>query len=212
MTKVLFVDDGIEFDSITIRNKPSGGAETAFVSLVEALVKVGIEVVVYNNAKNIGEINGVTWKKLSPKINDEKFDAIVINRGDRYLNFKKECKKRIFWIHNPANYLLKWRYLSKIFFNLPVIVFSSEYHLKTYPLWAPYKNKVIIPYGIDEFILQKKKSQTIPSPRAIFTSNPLRGLNWLLDRWENEIFPKVPVAKLYLYTGYNTYGSFGLKH
>ena len=40
MTKLLFVDNGIEFDSL-ILDKNHGGAEVAFVSLVEALAKIG---------------------------------------------------------------------------------------------------------------------------------------------------------------------------
>ena len=51
MTKLLFVDDGISFDSYSIRDKPFGGAEIAFVSLVECLSKNGFKVVVYNNCK-----------------------------------------------------------------------------------------------------------------------------------------------------------------
>ena len=39
MKKILFIDDGIEFDSITAREKSTGGAESAFVSLAEALAK-----------------------------------------------------------------------------------------------------------------------------------------------------------------------------
>ena len=212
MTKILIVDDGIEFDSLTVRDKPSGGAETAFVSLVEELAKLDLDVKIYNNAKNIGKINGVSWNKLSDKIYDENFDAIIINRGDKFLNLKNNCKKRIFWIHNPAQYLIKWRYLSKIFLNPVTIVFSSKYHYKTYPSWAPNKNKVIIPYGVDEILLQKRKIIKSKQPTAIFTSNPLRGLDWLLDRWEYEIHPRIPEAKLYLYTGSNTYGDFGKKH
>ena len=212
MTKVLIVDNGIEFDSLTVRERPSGGAETAFVSLVEELAKLDLDIKVYNNAKNTGNINGVSWNKLSAKIYNESFDAIIINRGDKFLNFKNDCKKRIFWIHNPAQYLVKWRYLSKIFFNPLTIVFSSKYHFKTYPSWAPNKNKVIIPYGVDEQLLQQKKIKKILEPKAIFTSNPLRGLDWLLDRWEYEIHLKLPKAKLFLYTGSDTYGEFGNKN
>ena len=95
----------------------SGGAEVAFVSLVEELAKLNLEVIVYNNCKNQGLIKNVKWKKLSAKVFDEKFDVLVVNRGDKFLNFRKECKKRFFWIHNPAKYLLKFRYLSKLFFN-----------------------------------------------------------------------------------------------
>ena len=36
MTRVLFIDNGIEFDSVLFREKALGGAEVAFVSLVES--------------------------------------------------------------------------------------------------------------------------------------------------------------------------------
>ena len=210
MTRVLFIDNGIEFDSVLFREKALGGAEVAFVSLVEELAKLNLEVIVYNNCKNQGLIKNVKWKKLSAKVFDEKFDVLVVNRGDKFLNFKKECKKRIFWIHNPAKYLLKYRYLTKLFFNKFKIVFSSNFHLSTYPWWAPASEKFIIPYGVNnETILPKNKA---PKPVSIFTSNPMRGLSWLLDQWEKNIFSYVPGAKLNLFTGLETYGKFGLKH
>tara|TARA_B100000989_G_C19512840_1_gene460026 strand:- start:924 stop:1961 length:1038 start_codon:yes stop_codon:yes gene_type:complete len=211
MKKILIIDDGIEFDSITVREKPSGGAENAFVSMVEAISKF-YKIKVFNNCKNVGYHEGVVWEKLSSKIENEKFDVLIINRGDKYLNFRSACKNRIFWIHNPAKYLLKYRYLSKLFFNPTKIIFSSEYHLKTYPKWAPSKKRYIIPYGIDNLFLNSVKINKPKKPIAIFTSNPLRGLDWLLDRWENEIISKVPEAELHLYSGIETYGNFGSKH
>ena len=76
MTKLLFVDNGIEFDSLLfLRKKPYGGAEVAFVSLVESLAKLNYEVCVYNNCRNKGLINGVSWNRLNSKINNEKFDV-----------------------------------------------------------------------------------------------------------------------------------------
>ena len=117
MTKLLFVDNGIEFDSTLVREKPFGGAEVAFVSLVEELAKLNFEVKIFNNCVNQGLINSVNWKKLDASIEEEKFDVLIVNRGDKFLNFRKECQRRVFWIHNPASYLLKFRYLSKLFMN-----------------------------------------------------------------------------------------------
>ena len=211
MKKILFIDNGIEFDSRTMRSQPTGGAENAFVSLVETLAKRNFNITVFNNCKNTGIINGVNWKKISEEINDWEFDIIVVNRGDKYLNFRKQCKKRIFWIHNPAKYLLKFRYLKKLFFNSHNIVFSSQYHLKTYPNWAPFYKKTVIPYGVDSFFFDSKEKKSPPRPLAIFTSNAERGMSWLLDRWEQEIFPKVPNAKLNLFSGIESYGEFGEK-
>ena len=212
MTKILFVDNGIEFDGDSVRRKPVGGAENAFVSLVEELAKLNFEVVVYNNIKTTTRINGVHWKKLNDDLDHEKFDILVINRGDNFLNFKKECKRRFFWIHNPAQYLIKWRYLSKLYFNPATIIFSSNYHFSTYPIWAPHGKKVVIPYGVDNFIFENQITKFPRNKTAIFTSNPLRGLDWLLDRWEYEIHPQSPESNLELFTGSKTYGSFGLKH
>ena len=162
MSKILFIDNGIEFDSVLFRQRALGGAEVAFVSLVEELAKLNLEVVVYNNCKNQGLIKNVRWKKLDDKVLNEKFDVLVVNRGDKFLNFRKDCKKRFFWIHNPAKYLLKFRYLSKLFFNKFKIIFSSEYHKSTYPFWAPSVSNIVIPYGIDNKILKKKKKKLQP--------------------------------------------------
>ena len=153
------------------------------------------------------------WKKLGQDIHNESFDVLVINRGDKFLDFRKECENRYFWIHNPANYILKWRYLKKIFLNPCKIIFSSDYHSSTYPFWGPCKEKLTIPYGVDDFIFDKKKEiKKLNHRKAIFTSNPMRGLNWLLDTWEYEIFPSVKDAELDLYTGFSTYGKFGIKN
>ena len=67
MKKILFIDDGIEFDSITAREKSTGGAESAFVSLAEAFAKKNYEVCVYNNCKNTGLIKGLIGKDFHIK-------------------------------------------------------------------------------------------------------------------------------------------------
>ena len=40
----------------------------------------------------------------------------------------------------------------------------------------------------------------------------MRGLEWLLTQWEENIFPNCKNAKLNVYSGFETYGSFGRKH
>ena len=212
MTRILFIDNGIEFDSQVLREKPFGGAEVAFVSLVESLAKLGLKITVYNNCINEGVIKGVRWKRIGKELEYEDFDVLVINRGDKYLDFRKECKQRVFWIHNPARYLLKYRYLSKLLVNKFKIIFSSIYHFKSYPWWAPSKERIIIPYGIDDCLFKKTRIKKKINKDAIFTSNPMRGLDWLLTQWEKNIFPHCKNAKLNVYSGFETYGSFGRKH
>ena len=142
---------------------------------------------VYNNCKNQGIIKNVRWKKLNETIFEEKFDVLIVNRGDKFLNFRKDCKRRFFWIHNPARYLLKLRYLSKLFINRFNIIFSSNYHESTYPTWAPGANRIIIPYGVDNDIVKKKENIKHQLSSAIFTSNPLRDLDGF-ENWKLRIF------------------------
>ena len=152
MTKLLFVDNGIEFDSLTFRQKPLGGAEVAFVSLVEALAKIGYEVVVYNNCVHKGIKNNVSWKKLNSDIEKENFDVLVVNRGDKFLNFRKSCKKRIFGFITRLLIYLSSGIFQNSFLNKFKIIFSSDFHKKTYPNWAPAQEKIIIPYGVEKKI------------------------------------------------------------
>ena len=44
MKKIIFIDDGIEFDSLTRLDQPTGGAENAFISLVESLARKGFNI------------------------------------------------------------------------------------------------------------------------------------------------------------------------
>jgi glycosyltransferase involved in cell wall biosynthesis len=84
------------------------------------------------------------------------------------------------------------------------MIFLSEYHASTYPRWAPGGQRVIVPLGVDD-VFRRAETRSPPRPRAIFTSNPLRGLDWLLDIWTRRIRPAVPGAEFHLFTGTATY-------
>jgi glycosyltransferase involved in cell wall biosynthesis len=116
------------------------------------------------------------------------------------------ARRTVFWIHNPARYLLKPRYLLKLLRLRPPIVFSGEWHRRSYPRWAPSGPRVVIPYGISEPFRAAPASDKPARPRAIFTSNPMRGLDWLLDLWARRVRPAVPAAELHVFSGAATYG------
>jgi glycosyltransferase involved in cell wall biosynthesis len=119
------------------------------------------------------------------------------------------ARRTVFWVHNPAGYLMKWRYLSKLWRYRPAIVFIGDYHATTYPAWAPAGERIVIPYGVPEQMCSAGLRSSPPEPIAVFTSNPLRSLDWLLEQWRIQIQPRVPGAQLHLYSGAATYGSVG---
>jgi glycosyltransferase involved in cell wall biosynthesis len=210
MAGIVMADDGIAFDGALAEGAPMGGAEAAFVGLAEALARRGHRVTIYNNCTAPLDHNGVAWRRLADGM-PESADLYIANRGDRLLRHVERARRTIFWIHNPAGYLLKWRYLAKLARRRPLIVFSGPSHAATYPRWAPSGGRVVIPYGIAEIFRTAMPAAAPPPPRALFTSNPLRGLDWLLDVWERRIRPAVPRAELHVFSGPRTYGAAGAR-
>ena len=209
MARIVLADDGIRFDGRTPEQGPLGGAESAFICLAEALAERGHEVLVRNQCAGPVTHRGVQWVPLESGPLPDTADLFIANRGDKLIARMPGARRTVFWVHNPAQYVLKWRYLWKLWGYRPTIVFIGDYHATTYPRWAPDGGRVVIPYGIPEPFRTAEAADAPPPPRAIFTSNPLRSLDWLLDLWVKDIRPKVPGAELHVFSGAVTYGRVG---
>src|SRR4029077_5117073 len=204
MAEVVMADDGITFDGATAERGPLGGAETAFSALAEALARRGHRVPVRNGGGAAVCHNGVYWAPLSDGI-PPACDLYIGSRGHRVIGLVREARRRLFWLHNPAGYLKKPRNMWRLARYRPILITTGAYHATTVPEWLPCGGRETIPYGVlDRFRAAAPREP--PPPRAIFTSNPLRGLDWLLDLWVARIAPAVPQAELHIYAGGAVYG------
>ncbi|MEO5337311.1 MAG: glycosyltransferase [Magnetospirillum sp. WYHS-4] len=208
MARIVIADDGIVFDGRTPEQKPLGGVESSVCFLVEELARRGHDVSVYNMCEAPLDHKGVRWRRLRDGLPDDA-DLYIANRGDRLIPLVPKARNRVFWTHNPARYVLKWRYLWKLWRWRPVVVFIGTYAATTLPRWVPDGGRKVIPYGIPDIFRNAPSVEGIPAPRAVFTSNPLRSLDWLLGIWESKVQPRVPGAELHLFTGAATYGAVG---
>ena len=213
MARIVIADDGIEFDGRTPLERPLGGAESSLINLAEALTARGHDVIARTNCREQVVHRGVRW---APIHTDRDYgglpaaaDLYIANRGDRLIDLMPDARRTVFWIHNPAGYIMKWRYLAKLWRTRPVIVFIGSYHASTCPKWLPDGGRATIPYGISKTFLGQKPLAAPPPPLAVFTSNPLRGLDMILDLWSQHIQPHVPAAQLRVYSGPATYGGVG---
>jgi glycosyltransferase involved in cell wall biosynthesis len=207
MASVVMADDGIAFDGLMAETAPLGGAETAFVALAEALAARGHQVEARNRCHAAVAHNGVRWVPLSRDL-PRACDIYIGNRSHRVIGLVRRAGRRVLWLHNPAFYLKKPRNLWRLARYRPTLVVSGAYHAATIPRWLPCSGREIIPYGIlDRF--RTAPIRKPPAPRAIYTSNPLRGLDWLLDLWVTCIRPAVPQAELHIYAGGAVYGLAG---
>ena len=208
MALVVMSDDGIAFDGLTPIRSPLGGAETAFLTLAEALAARGHRVEVRNRCAAPLAHNGVNWAPLAQGV-PEACDLYIANRSDHLIGLAPRARRRLFWIHNPGRYVKKWRYIRALWRWRPIIVTSGAYHQATVPRWMPSGGRVAIPYAIPEPFRHAAPLAAPLPPRAIVTSNPLRGLDWLLHVWSLHICPRVPHAEVHLYCGPSVYGAVG---
>lgn len=200
MAHIVLADDGIPFDGTTPEQGPLGGAEGAVVNLAEALVRQGHRVDVYTRTDATVTHKGVVWHPLSAGL-PETCDLYIANRSNHLIGGVPQARVQAFWTHNPCRYMMKPRYLWPLWRVRPAIIFTGAYHAATYPAWAPGGRRVIIPLGLDQAFLTGDPATAPPPPRAIFTSNPQRGLEWLLKLWARRIQPAVPGAELHLFSG-----------
>jgi glycosyltransferase involved in cell wall biosynthesis len=201
---VVMADDGIAFDGATPVRAPLGGAERAFVALAEAFARRGHRVLARNRCVAATELNGVDWRPIGQGL-PERADLYIANRGHRLIG-RVAAAKSVFWVHNPGRYLKKPRYVAALMRHRPVIVTLGQSHAQTLPWWMPSGGRAVIPYGLPTELRAERPVRAPPPPRAIFTSNPLRGLDWLLERWARDIHPALPAAELHLYCGAAVYG------
>lgn len=209
MASVVMADDGIAFDGAMAETGPLGGAETAFVALAEALASRGHDVRAFSRCAGPLTHRGVAWAPVDAGV-PSGCDLYIGNRGHRLIGLVRRAKRRVLWLHNPAGYLRKPRMALRIAWYRPLIVTTGAYHASTIPGWIVDGGRTVIPYGVlDRF--RHAEPREPPPPQAIFTSNPLRGLDWLLDLWIGKIRPAVPNAELHIYAGAAVYGGM-MKH
>jgi glycosyltransferase involved in cell wall biosynthesis len=206
MAHVVMADDGIAFDGAMAEAEPLGGAETAFVALGEALAARGHRVEARSNGRTRLCHKGVSWAPFASGVPD-RCDLYIGNRGHRVIGRVPGAKRRLFWLHNPGGYLRKPRFLWPLVRHRPTLIVSGRYHASTVPAWLPCPREVI-PYGMLD-CFRRAERRDPPSPQAVFTSNPLRGLDWLLDLWVGHIAPAVPGAELHIYAGASVYQASG---
>ena len=130
MARIVLADGGIEFDGATPGKRPLGGVESSVVALMEELAARGHEAIVVNKCRAALNHNGVSWRPIGEGGDDADWpgdvDLYIANRGDKLLNAMPRTRRTVFWTHNPARYLLKWRYLAKLWRIKPAIVFIGD--------------------------------------------------------------------------------------
>lgn len=201
--RIVFANRGVPFDGRTLGREPLGGVETALVEVAEALARRGHRVAVFNDCAGAITHRGVAWRPIRAGL-PLGADLYVANRDHELLLHVPFAKARALWLHNPGHKAAGWPYRLKMALRPPKVIVLGDYHRSTCPDWMRPRS-VVVPLGLADAFLAASRPRTPPPPRAIFTSNPARNLDWLLRVWAERIHPRMPEAELHLVSGPQVY-------
>ncbi|MEO5372990.1 MAG: glycosyltransferase [Alphaproteobacteria bacterium] len=208
--RITLIDDSIPFDGYTPVAYPLGGAEKAFASLAAALAGRGHEVTVINRCRMPTVIDGVRWETWTgrPKRDPE---VVIAFRKVALLDTLRHTGRRILWLTSSGRALDRPAEREILETHRPALVFLGQTHRTTWsrPAWSGGPKVAVIPPGVREAYLGETPNEPATPPRAIVTTHPSHGLDWLLDLWTRRIHAEVPEAELHIYSAVLSKGLAG---
>jgi glycosyltransferase involved in cell wall biosynthesis len=184
MFEIDFLHLGVPFSGETLRSQSMGGTESSAVQLAEALAKRGHDVCVFNAIPARLHEFGVQWRPFAQAARHARGRIGIAVANPKLFN-GLAFRSHIFWLHNP---LKSWRQIRRgnvgpLLRRRPHFVLLGEYHTAHVPRWFPSSGRTAIHHGVHEDFFRRAPAAVPPSARAIFTSQPYRGLDWVLGLW-----------------------------
>lgn len=200
--RITLIDDSIAFDGYTPMAYPLGGAEKAFASLPAALAARGHDVRAINHCRFPTMIEGVRWEPWAGRSNRDG-DVLIAFRKAALLDAVRPVGRRILWLTAPGRMLDRPGERALIESHRPALVFLGAAHRATWSR-APSEGGprvAVVPPGVRrDYLVDRGGDDAAPPPRAIVTTHPNHGMDWLLDVWTQRIRMDVPDAELHIYS------------
>lgn len=193
---ITLVDDSIPFDGYSAASRPLGGAEKAFASLPGALARLGHTVQVFNRCRWGMHIESAQWETFDGK-KPLRTDVLIAYRKPALLEFVRHAGKRVFWHAGPGRLLERPAARSMLDTHKPLLLLVAEAQARDFQ--AKGLAAGLLPMAVRPDYLNAPPRPQAP-PRAIVTTHPAHGLDWLVDLWVKKIRPRVPEAELHVHS------------
>jgi glycosyltransferase involved in cell wall biosynthesis len=176
-----------------------GGTESSVIQLAEALAARGHTVYALNRLDLTVQERGVMWMPLRDMKALPPIDVAIGVNSTRIFSGLR-ARKKITWLHNPPKLRqqLKRRNLFALLRHRPHAVLLGEYHSGLLHSWLPYSDRSIIFHGVADNFFLGEPERAPRLPRAIFASQPKRGLAFVTEAWA-EIRARAPDAELHVF-------------
>lgn len=194
---ITLVDDSIPFDGFTASARALGGAEKAFAALPGALARRGHNVAVYNRCRWSMFIEGAQWDTFDAK-RPLVTDALVAFRKPSLLEFVRQARTRVLWTTLAARTLDRKATRDNLEHAKALVLVTTQAQVQG---WAPKGLRAAtLPAAVKSDYLADIATAPAVPPRAIVTTHPGHGLDWLLGLWLDRIRPAAPEAELHVYS------------
>lgn len=191
-----------------------GGIQFAVLNLSAALRARGHAVTVLNNTPEEKVFGGVLWKnRASPPLAvAQPENTVFISCNDPglfapYAGAIENGAKAFLWAHNALGlkrFLRGGRWRSYRRFR-PRGIFLSRDALENAGFYYPFSGKTVIPHFLHEDFtsgeaaVRARAAMEPLGPKAVFMSQPHRGLAKTVRLWRDHVRPACPGASLHVY-------------
>ncbi len=199
MTRIVIADRTNHYDGRDPAFRPLGGTETSVIYMAEALSRRGHAVTCLTHCDERVVHNGVTWSPLEAG-SPGPCDLFLAVQHPDLLDLARRPRRRALWLVWPPHDLRRRPMFVRMWLRRPLPIFVSRYQVGVYGRFLPRPHPLLVlPFGLPEAVRGRPPLDAPPPPRAVFASNPMRDLRWLLGIWEERILPRVPDAELHIY-------------
>ncbi len=200
--RIAFLQDNHNHPGYThasLTTSGAGGTESSVIHLATALARLGHDVFALNRLDTRSVEYGVTWVPLAMADAVPPCDIAVGVNSSRVL-WSVRAKRTVVWLHNPPSTRaqLKRRTLAALLYQRPHAVMLGEYQSRLLHRLLPYAGRSILHHGIADDFFSPFADTRPRRPRAIFTSQPSRGLDFVVHAWR-KISKAVPDAELHVF-------------
>ncbi len=205
---VSFIDESIPYDGHSPNSQPLGGGEKAVAGLAAALARAGHTVRVFNGCKFPIVVDGVSWQPLDD-CRAAQTDWLIVHKDPRMLGRIADAKHRALLLSGSAEVLGDVRLEALIKEFEAALVFFGVAHSFTLPSALQSMASATLRFGVSDLYRKAAPMAPVNPPRALVTTHPGRGLDWLLDIWCEKIYPEVPWSELHVYSAVLERGALG---
>jgi glycosyltransferase involved in cell wall biosynthesis len=187
------------YSTSSLQSGGVGGTESSVIQLAGALSALGHRVYALNRGAPRSMDGGVHWLPLEDSASLPAADVAVGVNTSRVFS-PVNARKKIAWLHTPPSLRqqVKRRTLLALLRHRPHAVLLSRYQSRLLPRWLPYSGRSIVHHGVGDDFFQARPDPAPRRPRAVFTSQPSRGLDFVAECWKI-ISAEVPGADLHVF-------------